>query len=141
MSLSNYTSQAILNSLMGKTSNFGALASAPTVYVGLSSTQPNADGTNVTEPTGGSYARVATSASDWNSATLADPSVIDNAVELTFTAATADWLAGSNLQYGALYDAPTGGNFLGHGTLATAKPVTNGDQPKIPAGSLQVTLT
>ncbi|MFP3344634.1 hypothetical protein R0J87_19345, partial [Halomonas sp. SIMBA_159] len=32
MSFSNYTNQALLNSLFGKTSNFGALASAPTIY-------------------------------------------------------------------------------------------------------------
>lgn len=141
MSFSNYTAQAILNSMFGKSSNFGSLSSAPTVYVGLSSTKPNADGTNVTEPSGGSYARVATAASDWNTATSADPSVIDNANELSFPQATADWLSATNLQYGVLYDAASGGNFLGHGALDTAKPVTNGDLPKIPAGSLEVTLT
>lgn len=32
-SFANRTAQALLNSLFGKTSNFGALASAPTIYV------------------------------------------------------------------------------------------------------------
>jgi uncharacterized membrane protein len=140
MSFSNYAAQAILNSVFGKTSNFGALGSAPTVYVGLSSTTPNEDGTNITEPSGGSYARVSTAPSDWNSATLADPSVIDNANEILFPQATADWLSAANLTHGVLFDAATGGNYLGSGALNTAKPVTNGDQPKIPAGDLDVTL-
>lgn len=140
MSFSNYTAQAILNSLFGKTSNFGALGSAPTVYVGLSSTAPAEDGTNVTEPSGGGYARVQTSASDWNAATLADPSLIDNANELSFPQATADWVSGSNLTHGVLYDAATGGNYLGSGALSTAKPVLTDDVAKIPAGDLDVTL-
>jgi hypothetical protein len=60
MSFFNRTAQALLNSLFGKASNFGALGSAPTLHVGLSSTAPNEDGTGITEPAGGGYARVAT---------------------------------------------------------------------------------
>jgi hypothetical protein len=141
MSLSNYSAQALLNSLFGKTSNFGSLASAPTIYVGLSSTAPNEDGTNVTEPSGGSYARISTTSGDWNAATSADPSVVDNASELTFSQATADWLSGNNLTHAVLYDASSGGNFLGSGALTTAKPVTNGDIAKFAAGELNITLT
>ena len=66
MSLSNYVVKALLNSLFGKTSDFGALASAPDIYVGLSSTTPTETGGSVTEPSSGSYARVATVAADWN---------------------------------------------------------------------------
>jgi uncharacterized membrane protein len=140
MSLSNYTCQALLNSLFGKTSNFGALASAPTIYVGLSSTAPNEDGSNITEPSGGSYARVSTAASDWNAATNADPSVLDNANPISFTQATADWLSGSNLTHFVLFDDPTGGNFLGGGALNTAKAVTNGDTAEFAAGDLNTEL-
>ena len=140
MSFGNRTAEALLNSMFGKTSNFGALASAPTIHVGLSSTTPAEDGTNVTEPSTGSYARVATAAGDWNAATDADPSVLDNLNEIAFPQATADWLAGADLTHAVLYDAATGGNFLGAGALAVAKPVLNGDTAKIPAGDLDVTL-
>lgn len=140
MSFSNYTAQAVLNALFGKTSAFGALASAPTIYVALSSTTPTETGTNVTEPSGGSYARVATAASDWNAATSADPSVVDNANAIDFPTATADWLTGSNLTHFALYDAASAGNFLGFGALDTAKPVLNGDTASFAAGALDVTL-
>lgn len=63
-----YASAAILNSLFGKTSNFGALATAPSLYLGLSSTQPGPAGAGVTEPSAGGYARVAAAAADWNAA-------------------------------------------------------------------------
>lgn len=140
MSFANRTAQALLNSLFGKTSNFGALASAPTIYVGLSSTTPTETGTNVTEPSGGSYARVATAASDWNAATDADPSVVDNANAIEFPAATADWVSAANLTHFVLYDASSGGNFLGAGALSVAKPVLDGDTASFPAGSLTVSL-
>ena len=127
MSFSNYAAQAILNSLFGKTSNFGVLASVPTIYIGLSSTTPNEGGTGITEPSGGAYARKSTAASDWNAATLADPSVVTNATEQSFPAATADWVSAANITHFVLYDAPTSGNVLGSGALTVAKSVLNGD--------------
>ncbi len=140
MSFSNYTAQALLNSLFGKTSNFGTLATAPAIYIGLSSTTPAEDGTNVTEPTGGAYARELVVAGSWNTATLADPSLIDNSVAITFTQATADWLTQANLTHAVVYDAVTTGNYLGTGALSTPKPVLNGDTAQIAAGDLDVTL-
>ena len=140
MSMTNYTAQAVLNSIFGKTSNFGALASAPTIYVGVSSTTPAEDGSNITEPSGGSYARVSTVAADWNAATLADPSLLDNANAVTFPQATADWLAGANLTHAILFDAATAGNALFVGALTTAKAVTNGDTLSFAAGEIDITL-
>lgn len=140
MSFTNRTARALLNSLFGKTSDFGVLASAPAIYVGLSSTAPAEDGTNVTEPSGGGYARVATLAADWNAATLADPSLIDNANVVDFGTASADWLAGADLTHVVLFDAATAGNVLASTALAVGKPVTNGDPVSFPAGALDITL-
>jgi len=140
MSFTNRTAQALLNSLFGKSSNFGALASAPTIYVGLSSTAPTESGGNVTEPSTGSYARVATAASDWNAATNADPSVIDNAEPIEFPTATADWLTGADLTHFVLFDASTSGNVLASGELDTPKPVLDGDTISFAAGALDVSL-
>lgn len=140
MSFTNRTAQAMLNSLFGKTSNFGALGSAPTIYVGLSSTTPAEAGTGVTEPSSGSYARVATSGSTWNAATNADPSVVSNASAITFPTATADWVSAANLTYFVLFDASTSGNVLGYGLLSVAKPVLNGDTAEFPASSLTASL-
>ena len=140
MSFSNYTAQALLNSLFGKTSNFGALGSAPAIYVGLSSTTPAEDGTNVTEEAAGAYARQLVVAGSWNTATLADPSLIDNSVAITFPQATADWLTQDNLTHAVVYDAVTSGSYLGTGALSTPKPVLNGDTAQIAAGDLDITL-
>lgn len=137
MSFSNYAAQAVLNSLFGKTSNFGALASAPTIYVALFTTMPGEDGTGGTEVSGGSYARVATVAGDWNAATSADPSVVDNANAVTFPEATGAW--GTVVGFG-LFDAATVGNYLGGNTFGTSKAPTSGDTPEFAAGDLDVTL-
>lgn len=137
MSFGNRTAQALLNSLFGKTSNFGALASAPAIFAALSTTAPAEDGTNVSEPAGNGYARVATVGADWNAATLADPSVISNANPITFPTATGAW---GTVTHVALYDALTAGNYLGSGTLLVSKAPTNGDTPSFAAGTLAVTL-
>lgn len=135
MGLAQSVRQSLLNHLFGKST-----LTAPTIYVGLSSTTPTSTGGNVTEPSGGAYARKQSAASDWNAATAADPSVITNANELAFTQATADWASGSNMTYAVFYDAATSGNYLGSGVLATAKPVLNGDTARFAAGQITVSL-
>lgn len=135
MSFFNALAQDILDDLFGK----GAF-SPPTIYIGLSSTTPTEAGANITEPSAGAYARITTSAGDWNSATLADPSLIDNALALTFPQASADWLAGADLTHMVAFDAVSGGNAIFFGALTTAKPVLNGDTAEFAAGALDVTL-
>lgn len=140
MPLSNYTHAALLDALFGNTSDFGALGSAPTLHVGLSSTTPAQDGSNVTEPSGGSYARVATSASDWDDATSADPSVIANGTAIEFPTATADWVSGADLTHLVLFDASSSGNVLGFGALTVPKPVLDSDTANFAPGDLQVEI-
>jgi hypothetical protein len=138
--LSQYVHQALLNSFFGKTSALGALASAPTVMIGLSSTKPTPAGANITEPSTGSYARVETAASDWGSATDADPSVIQNSEIITFAQADADWVAGADLTHAVLFDNESPANFLGYGELAAAKPVLNGDTASFGVGDIDVSI-
>lgn len=147
MGFTIYTAAAVLNAIFGKTSAFGAMASAPTIHVALSSTAPNESGGNVTEPSAGGYARVATAAVDWGAASAADPSVIANAAEVIFPAATADWLAAASLTHFALYDAASAGNCLGSGELIdpdtdapAPRAVLKGDTILFPIGALIVTL-
>lgn len=110
----------------------------PTAYVALSSTTPTLAGGNVTEPSGGSYARVATSGATWGTAAS---SSITNAAAITFPTATADWVSGSNLTYGVIYDASTSGNVLAYGALTVAKNVLNGDTASIAIGGLTITMS
>lgn len=129
MSFSDYWEDATLNHLFNK-----AAYTAPTIYVGLSSTAPADDGTGVTEPLGGGYARVATASTDWNSASGGQ---ITNANGITFPQATADWGTMSHI---VLYDASSGGNLLAYAALTTAKTVQNGDTAQFAVGDITITL-
>lgn len=111
-----------------------------TLYVALSSTTPSDDGTGVTEPSGGSYARVATTAADWSAATGTAPASKTNTATIAFPTATADWASGSDLTHWVLYDAATVGNMLAFEALTTAKPVLSGDTAYFPASTLVLEL-
>jgi hypothetical protein len=110
----------------------------PTVYVGLSSTTPTSTGTNVTEPSTGSYARVATSGATWSASSAGATS---NSAAISFPTATADWASAANMTYAVGYDASTAGNCLWYAALGTAKNVLNGDTASIAIGALTITVT
>jgi len=128
-SFSNYWENEILDHLFGK----GSYA-PPTVYVGLSTADPGDDATGLSEPTGNGYARLATSAADWNSASGGS---LDNAGAVAFAEATGDW---GTVTHFALFDAATGGSMLAHGALSLSKTVSNGDTVRFVAGDLDVSL-
>lgn len=129
--ISNYLANALLNHIFGK-----ATYTPPTnIYVELSTTAPTDAGTNVTPPSGGGYARKQTAPSDWN---MAAGRIIDNANAIEFAEASASW---GTLSHFALFDAATGGNFLGWGALATPKAVDSGDTARFAAGDLDVSFT
>ena len=133
MTLSNYAENAILNSLFGKTSDFGALASAPTLYVALSTADPDEDGSGMAEPSGNGYARVATADTDWNAAAS---SVVTNANTVQFPEATGPWGTATHF---ALFDASTSGNLIASGALTLAKAFDDGDTPSFESGDLSFT--
>lgn len=132
MPATTYLANKLLDHQVGKTA-----FTMPAVWVAMSSTTPALAGTGVTEPTGGAYARVATTGATWNAAAAGS---ISNAAAITFPTATADWAAGANLTYGVLYDAVTAGNVLGYGVLTVAKNVLNGDTASIAIGGLTITI-
>jgi hypothetical protein len=125
MPATTYLANKLLEHQVGK-----AAYPMPTVYVGMS------DGTS--EPSGGSYARVATSPATWSTATNG---VISNAQPITFPLATADWLAGANLTKGQLWDAASGGNKLAEGDITVPKNALMGDTPSITTGQLSITIS
>lgn len=132
MSFFNFLENEVLDHVVGK----GAYTS-PTNFIGLSSTTPAEDGTGVTEPTTGSYARVSTAAVDWN---VASGGATSNANAITFAQASADWVAAANLTHLVVFDAITVGNPLYFGLLTVAKPVLSGDTASFPAGDIDITL-
>lgn len=133
MSFSDYLEDALLNSLFGKTSDLGALASAPTIYVALFTATPN-DAGGGTEANYTSYARASTVAGDWNASASG---TVDNANAITFPAATG----GSNtITHFGLYDAASSGNLLAYGSLDSSLAVSSGVTPEFAAGDLDVSL-
>lgn len=136
MSLANYAHQALLNYMFGNTSNFDV---QPTIFIALSTGDVSAgDGTGFVEATGTGYAREAAPNTDWNAATLADPSVLDNVNAIVYATAGGDWSTGSNMIYTGIYDAVSAGQFLGGGAHTVDKPVLNGDTAQYNAGDLDI---
>lgn len=101
MGWTNFTVHKLLDHLHGKGSY-----TPPTIYLALSTTKPTNDGTNLTEPSGGSYVRKTTTAADWGTASSRK---MLNAQAISFAEATGDW---GTIMYIAKMDASSGGNML-----------------------------
>jgi hypothetical protein len=132
---SDYLELKILEHVVGKTSY-----TMPTAYVALvmNASPPNDSltGSTITEPSGGSYARVATSAGTWGSASAG--SITNSGGSITFPQATGSgW---GVVGYFALVDASSAGNLLAYGTLAATKTIDPGDTPSFATSSLTITL-
>jgi len=128
-SFADYWENEILDHLFGKGSY-----TAPTIYVGLSTADPTDDASGLAEPSGNSYARVATAGADWN---VASGGAIANANDITFPEATGSW---GTITHFAIFDAASAGNMLAHGALNVSKSISSGDTAKFAAGDLDVTL-
>jgi hypothetical protein len=139
MSFTNHGARGTLNTLFGKpTLNLGTLSAAINWHLGASTSTPTEAGTGITEPVGNNYARKPMAQAEWTTATLADPSVIDNANQVTFNVASGSW---GTITHLVLFDqlAHPGGNALVVIPLTTAKAIDNGDTLIINAGELDIT--
>ena len=126
---SDYWENKILDHIFGKSSY-----TPPTIYVGLSTADPTDTGSGLAEPNGNGYARVQTSASDWNAASNGS---LDNTSNITFAQATGNW---GTITHFALFDAVTTGNMLAHGELSQSKTISESDTARFEAGDLDISL-
>lgn len=135
MPLTNAIKAAVLDALYGKQT----LTVPSTLYIGLSTTAPNPDGTNFTEPSGGGYARVAVQndSTYWYDATEDNPSIKANKLPILFPEATDDW--GTVTHFG-VFDADENGNLLDWAQLTSSFAVGTGHQPQFREGDLQTRL-
>lgn len=139
MAFSNYLLNKLNQLAFGNT----GFTPPATVFVGLSTTTPNADGSNVTEPSAANgYARVsmANDTSHWHSAPGQPPTGErqSNVLAVAFAQATgAGW---GTVTYVVFYDAASGGNFLGFGQLSPAQNVVAGDTFSFLADQLTTTM-
>lgn len=111
---------------------------SPTVlYMALSTTTPGSDGSNVTEPSGGSYARVQVTSGLW-AASASREKALTNSIE--FAEATGSWGTVTHL---VLFDHATNtasSNVRAWGALTTSKAVVSGEIFRAPAGSFKLSM-
>jgi len=131
MSFANYWENEILDHIFGK----GSYTAPSNIYVGLSAADPLDDASGLSEPSGGSYARVQTSPADWNAASGGS---ITNASRVTFTTSTAVW---GTMTHVCIFDAATAGNLLASGSLSAPAQVLNNNTCYFEINDLEVTLT
>ena len=132
MSFFNYLENKLLDLVWSNT----AYSIPDPLYVGLSTTTPSDDGTNITEPSGGAYARVsvAQNATNWPAASAGSKS---NGTAITFPKATASW---GTVTYFFFSDAATSGNAMAYGALTASKTIDTDDTPSFAIGDLTITL-
>ena len=129
-SFTDYTENLALTYLF----NTGAVTRPTAWFVGLFTAAPSDTGGG-TEVTGNGYARVsAGTISGSGTATT-----FTNAAAIEFAAASGgNW---GTIGWAAVFDASTGGNMLAWAALTTSRTINDGDVLRIPAGSLDITLT
>lgn len=127
-----------LNLVAGNVFKTKTSPAIPTAYyLGLSTTAPSADGSNVTEVSGGSYARVDLTGK------LSEPvgGIVANNADsgaISFPQSTANW---GNVTHFLIYNAKTGGNLLMYGALDSARDIKSGTTLTINKGDLQLRVS
>lgn len=106
-----------------------------TLYFGLFTASPAADGSGGTEVTGGSYARASLVNNNTNFP-AASGAQKSNAVAIAWPAASALW---GTVGWLVVFDAATAGNRFDWGALDTARVINNGDTFSIAIGQFVVT--
>lgn len=138
MSFTDFLEKELLDHVFGGNTAGNVYTPPATLYVGLSTTAPQEDGTGITEPSGGNYARVsvANTSTNWSAAT-GNPSTKSNAQPVTFPQANASW---GTVSHFFISDASSGGNIIVKGALTTSKAVGANDTPSFAAGDISVVL-
>ena len=132
MGFSTVNKNAVLDFLFGA----AAMSSPAEYYVALSTTPPTDSGANVSEPAGGSYARIGilNTGAKWVAASAGEKA---NADDIIFPTAAALW---GTIGWWCLYDAVTYGTMHHWGILQTARVIDIGDQFRFLAGDLIIRL-
>lgn len=129
MSLSNYVENKILDHVFRNT----AYTPAATVYVALNSADPGETGANELASVYG-YSRQSVAFG------AAASGAMSNSGQVVFTntgTGAEDWATATHF---SLWDASSGGNCLGVGSLAASKTIKAGDTGTFAIGDLDITL-
>lgn len=127
--LTNYTENNIINHIFRS----GSFTKPSALYVGLITSLTDGEAGTYTEPSVGSYARVARAPLDANWSSSTTTGTTANTASIQFPAATADWGTCTHM---GIWDAATGGNLLIYAPLVAARTITTGTTPSFGAGAL-----
>jgi len=111
------------------------------LYAGLSTSTPAADGTNVTEPSAAEYHRVLIASYAYPSVNIfptPDNGEVSNSIVLYYTEALSSWPSCTHF---VLYDAETGGNLLAYGEFTSAVSPTSGKVVLIDIGDMTLSFS
>ena len=125
-SLSNYAENELLDHVL----KVGAYTPPTHIYIALSTADPTDDASGLSEPSGGSYARIL--CDDWDTAASR---AIQNTSSVEYVEATGSW---GTLTHFAIMDALTGGNMLAYGSLSESKVISSGDTASFAAGAIDI---
>jgi hypothetical protein len=127
-------------SILGHAVGIRAYTPPATYHIGLSSTQPTDTGTNITEPSGGGYARVAVTnnTTNWGVPTAGTDTNVSNLTAIDFGTASANW--GAAVGWWFASTATTGGTIHMWGALTTPQTVNSGNPVSFPIGALTTRL-
>ena len=128
------TATYFLNSIMGNLFKSKLSPGLPEkYYLGLSTTAPELNGDNVTEPDGGSgYKRV-----ELTSLGVPDNGVLSNTADISFEESTQDW---GKITHFVIYDAENDGNLLMYEALTQERNVETATIVTVKTGGLKITL-
>jgi hypothetical protein len=117
---------ATLDAYLGATSILPS-----TVYIGLMTVQPNANGSGVVEPVGNGYARVGVTnnPTNWPAASSRTKS---HTGDIVFPTASGTW---GTIYYVGIFDAPSGGNLRLYDALSVPRLIINTDIYRFLAGT------
>lgn len=122
-----------LNMVAGHAFHTKTTPALPTkLYIGLSTSAPSADGSNVREPSGNGYKRVELT-------TLSTPTdgVVTNTSGVEFEESKGSW---GTVTHFVIFDSQTGGNLLMYGALNVARSVETDTIMTIKSGSLELSV-
>ena len=133
MSITYYSGNRILDKGFGSTN----YTPPTTMYFGLSTTPIAIDGTGATEPSGGSYARVAlvNDKTNWGTASNAS---LTNLASVTFPESTASW---GTITHVFIADASTAGNIWWYEALSPSRQVKISTTVQFAIGAITAQMT
>lgn len=128
MPVSNHTASAQITALT---------TAAGAQYLALFTGSPGAAANQGSEVTGGSYARVALTPSDWTAPSGSGRLSASYTASTSFATATADW---GTVSWLAVFDSGSSGNMLWAAPADAAMNIANGDTVTVPAGALAIAI-